>query len=438
MSTIPQPGSSPITPDEASKYLKQSFIGRFESRKIGPFSGMTSQEAKKAALEVLKQSSEPSSIEMGHKIANLPRDKQAAAKRTSQAATNAYSSASSPSDPLKDKALLKRLSQESGVNVQHLVDVVKNKYPNHTDRLCNLLNKYKALEETETVEDVSIPEAFNDNSKLVDDEPSPAPYNENSVIEEEHSPSTDSTTTIEKTDESQESVKSMTASEKEDRMDNLSAELITLDRALCRSGDFLIKDKNALEGSLSAFRRLGTSAVYMLVNLPLGTLRMASSPFIALAGLIAMPFCGTKILKLAATELGNGATNALASTVGCIGAAMGAVISPLSDQKLVHTATLRLMAASLTPAVLALSIYKYPPSKMKYSELLGKISSFGNVGARIRGGEKVSQFNPARDMAKAASFYAETHRIKLAEKNPDIIRFDRHKRDEELRKEGQK
>lgn len=162
----------------------------------------------------------------------------------------------------------------------------------------------------------------------------------------------------------------------------------------------------------SALRRTATSAVHLLVNVPLGTARLVASPFIALAGVAAFATGKDdgKLLRLAVQEAGAGTSDALCSVIGFVGTVIGAVVDPIIGKEHVREAQLYTRAAlSYVGGAMPLKLKKQSDDVSAYAKFLNSISRFKDIDdiQKARNhleGKTISKLNPAGDQLKAFSF----------------------------------
>ena len=116
---------------------------------------------------------------------------------------------------------------------------------------------------------------------------------------------------------------------------------------------------------------------------------------------------GPDIFKAGLMEAGVGTYGVLSATIGFVGTVLAAVIDPILGKEKVREAQLYVRAALqkgiLVPMIGA--IYKYPPTQLKFQEILTNISTM--MGPQERklvqqqfNGKKISMWHPTSDQLK--------------------------------------
>ncbi len=341
-----------FTVAQAAEYINNSAPGRFVGRTIGPFKGMDDATAMKAAVEKIQ--------------AHLEHEEESV---TPEARYKIF------------KAMTK--IQEIPLDKRQAAH-----------QIVSLYKKTKKI--VEEPEDVSLLKTISKDIgvDLVHLE----------VVVHEKYP-----TLVEELNKQVKSYKEAEAGS--DAIKTAANELIKLEWALCREGDFDLYEKSRPEIFTSGLRRTATSAINLLVNLPLGAARLAASPFIALAGVVTLVGRGdSKLLKLAVSEAALGTAGALNSVVGLVGTAVGTVVDPIIGKEYVREAQLYARAGITYVAnVYPHKLHKFPQEEIYYQKVLKSISNFMSI-ADLRNavkhlkGKSISKWHPAADQIKASQF----------------------------------
>lgn len=371
MGTINEPIKD-FTAEQAQEYLNKSKLAKQMGRFFGPFKGMSVEAATEAAVKKIgtehdyfkgstysEHKNDYMLAKATAKISSLPLDKRLNAERATEAFKEARRSfeiggqefpkpmiKESPGGILEDTALLRLISADIGIDLVNLKDMAKQKYPKQLENLEFYVKTYKV--------------GVNEGAAA-------------HQIEAKRSAIT---------------------------------QMLTMERALCRTGDFDLHIKTRPEIFASSVRRLGPSAVNLLVNVPLGVGRLVLSPFIALVGLGALATGhGTRILTIAGSEAGVGVVHAFNSVVQFLATTIGTVVDPILGKEHMRAAHLYVRAGTnyAVVSLLIAKLNKYQRATNKYQETLTTITFFG-TNKPISATHKVSKWNPASEGDRAKQF----------------------------------
>ncbi len=365
-----------ITIEQAADYINRSIAGNLVGRVVGkgPFKGLTHEAALERAIGKVKSYlAAPNPViskdlaKAMTKIQDLSPQQRIDAGKTARAFERGIKP-STHTNPLEDRMLLESLSDELGIDLVHLREVIETKYPHLLDGMKMLVKMHVSGE----------------------DDPHEKIYQK-----------------------------------------GIAYDLVALDRALCRTGDFDLKIKTRPEILVGAARRVGTSSINLFVNVPIGIGRIIASPFIAIAGGImtaAGHEKGRAITKSAGVEAALGAFGALSAAVGFIGTVVGAVVDPIAGKEIVRETQLHaraLLEKGIVHTTFS-KIYKYPPQQLLYQTVLKNITSMTLPRSAKLTEKKISMWHPAQEHAKLKEYIGKAKAIKGGERQTlDEARIER-------------